>query len=101
MQLQMDHAVSNPNGKIWLFWSNEVTGQVLEKHDQYITVTIQHTILPNKYMMPFIYAKCKEYMRRPLWYSFYIVGLKMGLFLTQFSSLGNRSLLVILCGNYI
>ncbi|WMV30115.1 hypothetical protein MTR67_023500 [Solanum verrucosum] len=23
VQLQMDHTVSNPNGKIWLFWSNE------------------------------------------------------------------------------
>ncbi|KAG5576485.1 hypothetical protein H5410_056619 [Solanum commersonii] len=33
IQLQMDHAVSNPNGKIWLFWSNEVTGHILEKHD--------------------------------------------------------------------
>jgi len=30
IQLQMDHATSNPNGKIWLFWSNEVTGSILE-----------------------------------------------------------------------
>ncbi|XP_015169049.1 uncharacterized protein [Solanum tuberosum] len=67
LQHQMDQAVSNPNGKIWLFWSNDITGQVLEKHDQHITVTFQHTALPNKFMMSFVYAKCKEYMRRPLW----------------------------------
>ncbi|KAG5567974.1 hypothetical protein H5410_065010 [Solanum commersonii] len=67
LQLQMDQAVSNPNGKFWFFWSTDVTGKVLEKHDQHITVTFQHTALPDKFMMSFVYAKCKEYMRRSLW----------------------------------
>ncbi|XP_015159686.1 uncharacterized protein [Solanum tuberosum] len=67
IQLQMDHAASNPNGKIWLFWSNEVTGSILEKHEQHITVTFKYTDIHDKFMMSFIYAKCKDYMRRPLW----------------------------------
>ncbi|XP_049348975.1 uncharacterized protein LOC125813529 [Solanum verrucosum] len=67
LQLQMDQAVSNPNGKIWLFWSTNVTVQVLEKHDQHIIVTFQHTTLRDKFMMSFVYAKCKEYTRRSLW----------------------------------
>ncbi|WMV41202.1 hypothetical protein MTR67_034587 [Solanum verrucosum] len=67
IQLQMNHATSNPNGKIWLFWSNEVTGSILEQHEQHITVTFKYTDIPDKFMMSFIYAKCKEYMRRPLW----------------------------------
>ncbi|KAK6786204.1 hypothetical protein RDI58_014729 [Solanum bulbocastanum] len=28
--LSMDHAASNPNGKIWLFWTNDATCKVLE-----------------------------------------------------------------------
>ncbi|XP_015170975.1 uncharacterized protein [Solanum tuberosum] len=63
----MDHAVSNPNGKIWVFWSNEVTGHILEKHAQHITITFKHTNISEKFMMSFIYAKCKDYMRRSLW----------------------------------
>ncbi|WMV13666.1 hypothetical protein MTR67_007051 [Solanum verrucosum] len=66
-QLQMDHAVSNPNGKIWLFWSNEVTGHILEKHAQRLTISFKHIDIPEQFMMSFIYAKCKDYMRRPLW----------------------------------
>jgi len=41
IHLQMDQAASNPNGKIWLFWSNEVNGHILEQHDQHITVTFK------------------------------------------------------------
>ncbi|KAH0742162.1 hypothetical protein KY290_035205 [Solanum tuberosum] len=66
-QLQMDHAVTNPNGKIWVFWSNEVTGHILEKHAQHITITFKHTDISEKFMMSFIYAKCKDYVRRSLW----------------------------------
>ncbi|WMV30181.1 hypothetical protein MTR67_023566 [Solanum verrucosum] len=67
LQLQMDHGTSNPNGNIWLFWSNEVASSILEQHEQHITVTFQHTDIPDKFMMTFIYAKCKDYMRKPLW----------------------------------
>ncbi|KAH0775105.1 hypothetical protein KY290_012242 [Solanum tuberosum] len=66
-QLQMDHAVSNDNGKIWLFLANEVTGSIMETHDQHITITFHHTNMSEKFMTSFIYAKCKEYMRRSLW----------------------------------
>ncbi|WMV45640.1 hypothetical protein MTR67_039025 [Solanum verrucosum] len=66
-QLQMDYAVSNDNGKIWLFCTNEVIGSIMETHDQHITITFHHTDMSKKFIMSFIYAKCKEYMRRSLW----------------------------------
>ncbi|XP_015167780.1 uncharacterized protein [Solanum tuberosum] len=67
IHLQMDQAASNPNGKIWLFWSNEVNGHIFEQHDQHIAVTSKYTNIPDKFMMSFIYAKCKDYLKRPLW----------------------------------
>jgi len=35
--LAMDHAVSNINGKIWLFWTNEITCNVFEADEQQIS----------------------------------------------------------------
>ncbi|KAH0716651.1 hypothetical protein KY290_012911 [Solanum tuberosum] len=57
---------SNPNGKKWLFWSNEITSHILENHEQYITRNFKHPDLTEQFMMSFIYAKCKDHMRRPL-----------------------------------
>ncbi|KAG5599275.1 hypothetical protein H5410_030645 [Solanum commersonii] len=67
IHLQMDQAASNPNGKIWLFWSNEVNGHILEQHDQHITITFKYTDISDKFMMSFIYAICKDFLRRPMW----------------------------------
>ncbi|WMV32844.1 hypothetical protein MTR67_026229 [Solanum verrucosum] len=67
IQLQMDHAVSNINGKIWLFLSNEIIGNILENHEQHITGKFKHPDLTEQFMMSFIYAKCKDHMRRSLW----------------------------------
>ncbi|KAK4706667.1 hypothetical protein R3W88_033767 [Solanum pinnatisectum] len=67
IQLQIDHAVSNRNGKIWLLWSNEITGNIQKNSEQHITGEFKHTDLADKFMVSFIYAKCKEHMRRPLW----------------------------------
>ncbi|KAG5605885.1 hypothetical protein H5410_027377 [Solanum commersonii] len=63
----MDNAVSNPNGKIWLLWSSEITGNIHENSDQHITGEFKHSDLTERFMVSFIYAKCKEHMRRPLW----------------------------------
>ncbi|KAK4707018.1 hypothetical protein R3W88_033432 [Solanum pinnatisectum] len=65
--LAMDDAASNPNGKIWLFWTNDITCKVLETDDQQITCEINHTEVPETYIKTFVYAKCKEYLRKPLW----------------------------------
>ncbi|XP_049348976.1 uncharacterized protein LOC125813531 [Solanum verrucosum] len=63
----MEHAVSNSNGKIWLFWSNAITGNIRENSEQHITGDFKHSDLTEGFMVSFIYAKCKEHMRRPLW----------------------------------
>ncbi|KAK4729629.1 hypothetical protein R3W88_022617 [Solanum pinnatisectum] len=65
--LAMDHAASNINGKIWLFWNNDVTCNVLETDEQQMTCEINHIEAPGNYFMTFVYAKCKDYLRKPLW----------------------------------
>ncbi|KAG5585722.1 hypothetical protein H5410_046156 [Solanum commersonii] len=67
IQIHMDHAVSNPNGKIWLLWSNEITRHILENHKQHITGKFKHPDLTEQFMMSFIDAKCKDHMRTSLW----------------------------------
>ncbi|KAK4707227.1 hypothetical protein R3W88_033199 [Solanum pinnatisectum] len=65
--LAMDHAAGNPNGKIWLFWTNDITCKVLETDQQQITCEINHIEILETYINTFVYAKCKEYLRKPLW----------------------------------
>ncbi|WMV45637.1 hypothetical protein MTR67_039022 [Solanum verrucosum] len=60
IQFQMDHAISNPNGKIWLFWSNEITGNIYENSEQHITEEFKHFDLAERFMVSFFYAKYKE-----------------------------------------
>ena len=64
--LDMDHVTSNNNGKIWLFWTTEVSCKVLEADEQ-ITCEINHVEAPGTYIKTFVYAKCKDYLRRALW----------------------------------
>ncbi|XP_015161044.1 uncharacterized protein [Solanum tuberosum] len=66
-QLAMDHATSNCNGKIWLFWNLEVDCKVLEEDEQQITCEIAHNELQTPFTTTFVYAKCKDHLRRPLW----------------------------------
>ncbi|XP_049348974.1 uncharacterized protein LOC125813528 [Solanum verrucosum] len=63
----MDHATSNINGKIWLFWNTDIICTVLETDEQQITCEISHTDIQGTYIKTFVYAKCKDYLRRPLW----------------------------------
>ncbi|KAK6780088.1 hypothetical protein RDI58_022272 [Solanum bulbocastanum] len=65
--LAMDQAISNSNGKIWLFWNTDVTCKILEADEQQVTCEINHNEVPVTYIKTFIYAKCKEYLRKPLW----------------------------------
>ncbi|KAG5580325.1 hypothetical protein H5410_050952 [Solanum commersonii] len=66
-QLTMDHAMSNCNGKIWLFWNLEVDCKVLEEDEQQITCELTHIELQTPFTATFVYAKCKDHLRRPLW----------------------------------
>ncbi|KAG5604805.1 hypothetical protein H5410_026297 [Solanum commersonii] len=65
--LAMDHATSNINGKIWLFWNTDISCTVLEADEQQVTCEISHTEVQGNYIKTFVYAKCKEYLREPLW----------------------------------
>ncbi|KAG5580314.1 hypothetical protein H5410_050941 [Solanum commersonii] len=65
--LAMDYATSNNNGKIWLFWTNDISCKVLEVDEQQVTCELSHVEAPSTYINTFVYAKCKEYLRRPLW----------------------------------
>ncbi|XP_055835119.1 uncharacterized protein LOC129903596 [Solanum dulcamara] len=66
-QLNMDHAISNPNGKIWLFWTKDIDCRILENEEQLITYEFNHVMNPNQFIVTFVYAKCKDHLRRPLW----------------------------------
>ncbi|TMW81069.1 hypothetical protein EJD97_012226, partial [Solanum chilense] len=63
----MNFAHSNPNSKIWLFWSNEVICNVLDSDQQQVTCELIHEECSEKFIITFVYAKCKDYLRRPLW----------------------------------
>ncbi|KAH0639245.1 hypothetical protein KY290_036523 [Solanum tuberosum] len=66
-QLAMDHAMSNCNGKIWLFWNLDVDCKVLDEDEQQVTCEMAHNELQTKFITTIIYAKCKDQLRRPLW----------------------------------
>ncbi|KAG5631315.1 hypothetical protein H5410_003032 [Solanum commersonii] len=65
--LAMDNATSNINGKIWLFWTTDISCTVLETDEQQITCEISHTEVQGIYIKTFVSAKCKEYLKEPLW----------------------------------
>ncbi|WMV13661.1 hypothetical protein MTR67_007046 [Solanum verrucosum] len=63
----MEHAVSNQNGKFWLFWNTDIDCVVIEEDEQQITCEIGHNEIQNQFITTFVYAKCKDHLRRPLW----------------------------------
>lgn len=66
-QLHMDHSHCNVHSKIWLFWTCDVTCKVVEVHDQHITCEFNHLDCTYMFLVTYVYAKCKDYFRRPLW----------------------------------
>lgn len=67
IKLGMDKAACNQNGKIWMFWTTDYSCDILETDEQHITCELQHVELTEKFMISFIYAKCRDHLRRPLW----------------------------------
>ncbi|KAG5605830.1 hypothetical protein H5410_027322 [Solanum commersonii] len=67
IQLNMEQAYCNNNGKIWLFWNSDMTCNILEAEDQQITCELKHVNCNANFHVTFICAKCKEHLRRPLW----------------------------------
>ncbi|KAM3218187.1 hypothetical protein P3L10_022717 [Capsicum annuum] len=66
-QLTMYNASCNVNAKIWLFWNQDVDCKVLDQDDQQITCEIKHVSHHSTFINTFVYAKCRYYIRRPLW----------------------------------
>ncbi|KAG5580308.1 hypothetical protein H5410_050935 [Solanum commersonii] len=63
----MEQAYCNNNGKIWFFWNSDMACNILEAEDQHITCELKHVKCNANFHVTFIYAKCKEHLRRPLW----------------------------------
>ena len=45
VQLSMDNAISNCNGKIWVFWSSDINCNILDVDQQQITCNMKHNEL--------------------------------------------------------
>lgn len=63
----MDHSACNPNNKIWLLCDKDMDCRVLYNKEQHITCVLKHVMCPQSLMMTFVYAKCKDALRKPLW----------------------------------
>lgn len=63
----MDSAICNSNSKIWLFWNQDIECNILDHDDQQITCEIKHVSCPVTYLTTFVYAKCRDHLRRDLW----------------------------------
>ena len=63
----MDNATGNCNGKIWVFWSSDIDCNTFYEDEQQITCNMKHNELPHKFANTFVYATCKDHLRRPLW----------------------------------
>lgn len=63
----MDNVVCNSNGKIWILWNSDYNCNIIESDEQQITYEIQHVQFCHKFCISFIYTKCRDHFRRPLW----------------------------------
>lgn len=63
----MEEAVSNTNDKIWVLWNNDYNCNVIYSDEQQVTYEFQYVGWPIKFKISFIYAKCRDYLRRSLW----------------------------------
>ena len=66
VQLSTDNAISNCNSNIWVFWSSDIDCNILDEDEQQITFNMKHNELPHQFVNTFVYAKCKDHLRRPL-----------------------------------
>ena len=51
-QLNMENATSNCNGKIWVFWSNDIDCNILDEEEQQISCNMKHNELQYKFIVP-------------------------------------------------
>lgn len=67
----MYKATSNYNGKIWVFGISDIDCNIIDKDEQQITCDMKNNELKFQFTTTFIYAKCKENLRRSLYKKIY------------------------------
>ncbi|KAG5606126.1 hypothetical protein H5410_027618, partial [Solanum commersonii] len=60
-------SICNDNGKIWVFWKNDIDCVLLRSDDQHMTCEFRHVECAELFIIFFIYAKCRYNLRAPLW----------------------------------
>nr|XP_009759375.1 PREDICTED: uncharacterized protein LOC104211932 [Nicotiana sylvestris] len=75
----MEAAISNVNGKIWLFFDSVVEWDLLIDTEQQMTIRVYHQDLGKYIMMTFVYAKCCALERLELWDNLYYLASDMEL----------------------
>ncbi|XP_060170365.1 uncharacterized protein LOC132601283 [Lycium barbarum] len=75
----MEAAISNKNGKIWVFVDATVQWEVIMDEDQQITLKIHHQDIEKDIIATFVYAKCDEEERLVLWDNLYQLANSMNL----------------------
>ncbi|XP_070045084.1 uncharacterized protein [Nicotiana tomentosiformis] len=78
-RLGMDTAVSNINGKIWLFFDVVVEWELLMDTEQQVTIKVYHQGIGKHIMMIFVYVKYSSLERFELWDNLYCLASNMEL----------------------
>ncbi|XP_016473129.1 uncharacterized protein LOC107795076 [Nicotiana tabacum] len=78
-RLGMENAISNVNGKIWLFLDTSVEWDLLVDTEQQLTIKVYHQDIGNHIMMTFVYEKCSSLERLELWDNLYYLASDMDL----------------------
>ncbi|XP_075097952.1 uncharacterized protein LOC142175266 [Nicotiana tabacum] len=78
-RLGMENAISNVNGKIWLFLDTSVEWDLLVDTEQQLTIKVYYQDICNHIMMTFVYAKCSSLERLELWDNLYYLASDMDL----------------------
>ncbi|XP_070041212.1 uncharacterized protein [Nicotiana tomentosiformis] len=70
-KLGMEDAISNVNGKIWLFFDAMVEWELVIDTEQQLTIKVYHQDIGKYIMMTFVYKKCSSLKRLKLWDNLY------------------------------
>ncbi|XP_060210726.1 uncharacterized protein LOC132637688 [Lycium barbarum] len=65
--LGYQHCISNPNGKLWIFWNGDHQTVVVDSTDQQITIKKFYIPLNCDLFITAVYAKCTPSERQDLW----------------------------------
>ncbi|GAA0166643.1 hypothetical protein LIER_40229 [Lithospermum erythrorhizon] len=66
-KLHFDCCFANSTNKVWLFWNNLYSIDIIENGDQHVHFKLSHFLLHTCTYMTVVYAASKAPMRRVLW----------------------------------